>query len=230
MGLIVSAIIQVRSGSKRFPKKSHAKLGNLNLIDWVVKRTKRSKHIDQIILATTDLKEDKIFQETAEKHKIKIFFGEKENVLKRFVDASNFFYTDIIVRICADNPLVSPEFLDELIIFFKENHCDLSFNHQSKLNYKVVDGFGAEIFKKDTLKKIFEKKINKSQLEHVTKFFWDNYKNIRILACPVKKIFQNSSIKFDIDYQNDLLKLNNFIEKHKFNFKTSAEELVRAYE
>ena len=78
MSLIVSAIIQVRSGSKRFPKKSHAKLGNLNIIDWVVKRTKRSKHIDQIILATTNLKEDKIFQGTAEEHKIKIFLAKEK--------------------------------------------------------------------------------------------------------------------------------------------------------
>ena len=56
----VGVIIQARLGSTRFPKKHIKKLGSIKVIDWVIDRIKLSKKIKKIILATTNLKEDKI--------------------------------------------------------------------------------------------------------------------------------------------------------------------------
>ena len=226
----VSAIIQVRTGSKRFPRKSLAKLGDSKIIEWGINRTKQSKFLDEVILATSDLEEDKLFLKIAKEHSIKIFFGEKENVLKRFLDTAKYFSTDVVVRICADNPFISHSFIDELIKFFEKNNCDLAFNHQTRLNTKIVDGFGAEIFNKKILEKIFNSTNEKAHLEHVTQFIWDNHQKMNIKACPVKDIFMNSDLKFDVDYKEDLVKLNNFVLKHKINFKTLPENIVKCYE
>ena len=49
-------VIQVRTGSKRLPKKSLIKLSGLRIIDWVIKRTKKAALIDEIIIATTKKK------------------------------------------------------------------------------------------------------------------------------------------------------------------------------
>ena len=43
------AIIQARQGSKRFPKKCTKKISKHLLIEWVVKRTKKSKNLDEIL-------------------------------------------------------------------------------------------------------------------------------------------------------------------------------------
>ena len=151
-----AAIIQVRTGSKRLPNKSLLDLGSLKTIEWVIKRVKKTSLLDEIILATTKKQEDKIFNKFAKKNKIKIFFGDEKNVLKRFCDAGEKFRVHNIIRICADRPFIDPKFIDKLINFFKKNKCDLAFNHVSnkKLKFKCIDGFGAEVFSLQSLKKI----------------------------------------------------------------------------
>ena len=44
------AVIQVRTGSKRLPRKSLIKLKGLRIIDWVIKRTKKTSSINVINL------------------------------------------------------------------------------------------------------------------------------------------------------------------------------------
>ena len=49
----VAVILQARTGSKRFPRKVLAKIGDSNLVGIIVERIKHSKYVDDIILATT---------------------------------------------------------------------------------------------------------------------------------------------------------------------------------
>ena len=48
------AIIQARLNSMRFPEKIIKKLGDTTVLEFLVKRLKKSKKIDMIILATSD--------------------------------------------------------------------------------------------------------------------------------------------------------------------------------
>ena len=50
------AIIQSRMGSQRLPGKMMSKIGNYTLIDWVIRRLKKSKLVNKIILATSNKK------------------------------------------------------------------------------------------------------------------------------------------------------------------------------
>ena len=223
------AIIQVRTGSKRFPKKSLKKLGQYRIIDWVIKRTKKTLFLDSVILATTNKKNDKIFEKIAKKNNVKIFFGDQNNVLKRYCDAANKFKVKNIVRICADNPFISPEFIRKLIVYHKKNRCDLAFNHVSKKKFKFncIDGLGAEIFSTKTLNKILTKTKNKKNLEHVTKYFYEK-KIFKIKPVPVKKIYALSKISLDVDTKKDLLFLNSFIKKNNINIYSKSEKIARA--
>ena len=51
-------IVQARMGSSRFPEKAIKKISRFMLIEWVLKRVKKSKKIKKIVLATTNLKQD----------------------------------------------------------------------------------------------------------------------------------------------------------------------------
>ena len=63
----IVAIIQTRTGSRRFPKKVLKNILNKSLIDWVIYRTKKSSKLKQIILATTKLKKDDVLVNIAKK-------------------------------------------------------------------------------------------------------------------------------------------------------------------
>ena len=99
-------IIQARTGSTRLPEKVLFKIKGKSILEIVIDRLKKSKKINQIILATTRKTEDKKLIRIAKKKNIDFFRGEDENVLKRYYSCSKKYKPDIIVRVTADCPLV----------------------------------------------------------------------------------------------------------------------------
>ena len=71
--LKISAIIYSRLNSKRLKNKAIIKIGKKTLIEQVIDNVKKIKNIDNIILATTNLKNDKKLQRLQQKIKL-IFF------------------------------------------------------------------------------------------------------------------------------------------------------------
>jgi len=67
------AIIQARMNSSRLPGKMLKKIGNYLVIEWVIRRVKKAKSIDKIILATSKKKIDQKFMIISKKK------GKKKN-------------------------------------------------------------------------------------------------------------------------------------------------------
>ena len=111
----VSAIIQARMGSSRLPGKAMMKLEDKSLLEHVVLRVKKSKKIDEIILATTKKSEDDVLVDLCKKLKVLTFRGSEQNVLSRFYFAAKYFNANIIVRITADDPFKDPSIIDSVI-------------------------------------------------------------------------------------------------------------------
>lgn len=222
------AIIQVRTNSSRFPKKSIKKIDTHSLIEWVVKRVKKSKKLDLVVIATSKRKSDKIFGKIAKKLKVKIFYGDENNVLSRYCLAAKKFKAQNIIRVCADNPFISHNFIDNLIYFFNKNKCDLAFNHRplKKFNYRCINGLGAEIVSRRILEEMnISTKSNKDK-EHVTRYLYNNYKYLK-KPVPVKKIFQINK-KLDIDKKEDFLKIKKFIKKNNLNINSNDYDIIKA--
>jgi len=202
-------------GSSRFPGKMSADLGGFPIIDWVLRRSKTSNLVDKFILATSTKTEDDFLVKKANEYMIGSYRGSENNVLSRFVEVANDENADIIVRICADNPFICGNEIDRAISLFLENMPDYAFNHTPAMGNNYVDGVGAEVFTFDALSKIAKNAENDSQLEHVTKYIWDNKRNfdIHIINAPVELAYPE--IDLDVDTKEDLFCLNNILEKHK---------------
>lgn len=223
----IIAIIQARTGSKRFPKKVLKLISNKSLIDWVLSRTKKAKKLTQIILATTIHKRDDILANIGKKNKVLIYRGDEKNVLKRYFDAAKLYKADLIIRICSDNPLVDPSQIDYLIKKFNTKNFEYAYNHQSRLNTNYADGFGAEILTFNALKKVYLMAKSKSHKEHVTKFIWDNLKKFKVLPIKSPKKLAYPKFKFDINTPRDYRLIKNFIERFKIKVNTKAEDVVK---
>ena len=63
------AVIQARMGSTRLPGKVMFKLGNLTILEWVVRAVRKIKDISNIIIVTTNLNEDNVIEEFSRKKK-----------------------------------------------------------------------------------------------------------------------------------------------------------------
>ena len=208
----IIGFIQARMGSKRLPGKMLMKLGNFTILEWVIKRVSKAKLIDEVILLTSSLKKDDVIIKVANKLGIKTFRGSEINVLNRFSLAAKKFNCDVVVRICADNPLVDPQEIDRLINYHLKNKFDYCFNNQNKLDCNYADGFGVEIINNKILQ-FLEQDVSSSFLrEHVTLGVFEKKYKFKISALKAPKELNYPDMKFDVDTNEDLEKLKKLIK------------------
>lgn len=109
----VTAIIPARLSSTRFPGKVLYKIGGKTILQHVYERVSLSKRVDDVFIATA---EDEIIEE------VKSFNGKfirttnaHPSGTSRVAEAVSNLSSDIILNVQADEPLISPSLLDQLV-------------------------------------------------------------------------------------------------------------------
>ena len=159
-------------GSTRLPGKVLMKLDKKHtVLDYLINQLKHSKLLGKIIIATTNLEEDNAIVNFAKKNEIEYFRGESDDVLDRYYQCAKNFSSDNILRITADNPLVDPTVIDDLIINYQKSSCDYA---STNLARTYPFGIDAEIFSFNTLEKTWKNAILPSEREHVSPYMKKN--------------------------------------------------------
>ncbi|ALV23649.1 cytidylyltransferase, putative [Campylobacter iguaniorum] len=223
----VAAVIQARIGSTRLPYKMMLTLHDMPIIDWVMRRVCKSKNIDEVIVAIPSGKNDDVLFKHISKSnlKVRIFRGNQNNVLNRFYEATKNKDITHIVRVCADNPLIDWQEIDNLIDFYKNNSCDYAYNHIPKNNL-YADGFGAEIISFNLLENLNRTVILDRHKEHLTSYIWDNSDKFLIKTFdPIDKELRHPELRFDIDTFEDYYKL----AMKDFNIFDTSKTLINIF-
>ena len=195
----VSVLIQARTGSSRLPGKVLEKIENEPMIWHVINRVKQIKSVDQIILITTEEKEDQYLLKIADNEGIIGFTGSTNDVLDRHFQCALNFDADPIIRITSDCPLIDPFLVENILQFYLTNN----FDYVSNIVIPTYpDGLDTEIFSFQTLEKLAHHVKLYSEREHVTTaiaknpqlFTFYNYKNQENL----------SSYRWTVDRLEDL--------------------------
>jgi len=223
----VVGIIQARMSSSRLPGKSMMDLCGYPILQWVIERCKRASRLHEVVVATTTSTDDDLLVELGQTLGIQIFRGSEENVLKRFVNAAKHYSATIVVRICADNPLVSPEEIDRIVDLYLTTPSDYVFNHIPQLNNNYPDGLGAEVLSTSLLEKISNLALHKKYREHVTLYLWEHKEsfNIRTLPCP--RQYNLPEMKLDIDTLDDLNDMRKICKN--LSFKSKPAEIFKQW-
>lgn len=204
----IVAIVQARMGSSRLPLKSLLCLRDYPLADWVAKRLKMAKELDQVLFAIPDSPLDDTLADHLQRKGIGYIRGSENDVLDRFCKAAELAEADYIVRVCADNPLVAPEAIDALIKFFKKSLVDYAYNHIPRNNL-WPDGLGAEMVSRKTLESIAAQARTAAQREHCFNYIWDNPKQWKIATFdPEESWLRRPDLKLDIDTAEDFRKMS----------------------
>ena len=218
------AIVQARMGSTRLPNKSLLKLHGYPICEWVYIRLKKSKLLDEILFAIPETKENDILYNFLKSKNISVYRGSEHDVLDRFYNAAKENNADIVIRICADNPLVCPDEIDNLINFFINSKCDYAYNHIPKGN-NYPDGLGGEVCSLETLRTIFELAVELKDREHVFNFLLKHPKKFKIETFDAKPEISGTNIKLDIDTMDDFLKLS----MKELSINMHAIDIVRLF-
>ncbi len=203
----VVAIVQARLGSSRLPLKSLLCLRDVPVIDWVARRLGACERLDSIMVAVPDTPLDVVLLEHLRRRGIPCMAGPEDDVLARFCQAAQLADASLVVRVCADNPLIWSGAVDRLVDFYRQGHWDYAYNHIPRNNL-WPDGLGAEILSRELLEDMGRKATQPSQREHCLNYIWDNAADFRIGTFdPAEDWLRRPDLRLDMDRPDDFRRL-----------------------
>lgn len=200
-------IIQARSNSSRLPGKMLKPFyKGKSILKIILDNLKADFSSAEIVLATTDKKEDDALANLGNIDKIHVYRGSENDVLGRFVEAAHETKAKNIIRVCADNPFIIPKYIHELINEICTNQYDyvgFAFPDGTPTIRSHV-GLFAEAVSIDALIKVRQATNESIYLEHVTNYIYSHPEQFRIKLIPVPKGLEfRKDIRLTIDTLED---------------------------
>lgn len=201
----IGIIIQVRVGSSRLPEKCFLKIGNVSLISHVIEKLKAVNGVNKIILATTTKEEDMKLIDIANNHNILSYSGSENDVLERFIGASDIHNINTIIRVCADNFFIDINEINRLLKIHLESKCDYTTNIFNDGSPVILSGtgFGVEIIDYNALKKIKSITHDVKYTEHITSYIYTHPKEFKINFVKISDYLNFPNIRLTIDTKED---------------------------
>lgn len=224
----IICIVQARMGSERLQGKVIKPIMGRPMVIYTLDRLKKSKYIDELILATSDFERENPLVAECEKFGYKVFRGSEEDVLKRYKVAADMCKADedaAIIRVTGDCPLIDPVIVDNVITKFLCNDYDYV---RLDVPDTFVRGFDVEIFSKKALDKVFncvhsvnkENEENNMYKEHVTLYMYKHPEEFNIGYVKGSE-FYKKNYRLCVDTEEDF----NLVDKIYNHFK---DEFVSA--
>ncbi len=203
----IIAIIQARMGSQRLPKKSMMLLGGKPLVDHVFERVLASQGISKVVVAIPETPENEMIAQRAERLGVAIFRGSENDLVRRYYEAALSFKADIIVRVCADNPLIEPREIDRIIKAYFEHKYDFASNVGPLMGNDYPDGLGAEVFSFEALRWVHENMHEAYVREHVHENFYRNPNRFKLgtVMCPQEFAFPDIILDINTKEEYDFI-------------------------
>ena len=229
-------LIQARLGSTRLRGKMLLEIyNNKTLLELVYQRVLLSNNAnpDNVFVLISNNPSDDIFEYYLIEKNINYFRGEEDNVYERF---HNFLITSkietkYIFRICGDNPLIEPIFIDEMAQYLKKN---VDVDYLSYKDHKDIPailthyGFFCESIKLSTFKKAKCLINNNYEKQHVTPIFYNSqYFNKKFLDMP--SILKNHEYRFTVDTKEDFNNIKYILKDFK-NYNYSYMDVINLVE
>jgi len=209
--------ITVRTRSIRLKKKCLLKIQGLTTIQHLIRRVKRSKEADILILCTTELKEDDVLCNIAEKESIKYFRGSMVDKLERWNGAASKFNVEFFVTADGDDLFCEPELIDLAFKQYGNNKPDFIEGKN------IPCGSFTYAIKTSALKKVCEIKATED-----TEMMWTYFKDTNLFNCEelenIPIYYKRPEIRITLDYIEDFIFFKTIINelsqyKEYFNLK-----------
>jgi spore coat polysaccharide biosynthesis protein SpsF len=174
----IVAITQARMGSTRLPAKIMRPILGEPMLVHHLRRLGRARHLDDIVVATTDDAGNAPILEICEALGVSSFQGSESDVLARFHGAAEMAGADLIIRVTSDCPLLDPILIDsviERVLAGDVEYASIDVNTYPR-------GFDAEAFTRRALDEAFAEAVDPAEREHVTPFIYRRPERYRLAS------------------------------------------------
>ena len=199
----IIAIVQARMGSERLLGKVIKPIIGKPMILHVLDRLSQSKYVNEVILATSIEDKELPLVNIVSAAGYKVFRGEEDNVLKRYIDANREYGGDVIVRVTGDCPMIDPQIVDNVISYYLIYNYDYV---RLDVPDTFIRGFDVEVFSKDALEVTY-KEVNTDNeewyKEHVTLYMYRNQEKFKVGYVKGEELY-NKDYRLCVDTSEDL--------------------------
>lgn len=159
------AIVQARTSSRRLPGKVLKPLEGEPMILRQLERITHAASLDRVVVATSNHESDDQLAQFLQSRGIDVIRGPLDDVLHRFVLAVDTHPADVVVRLTADCPLISPAVVDQVVDAFHAGNADYLSN---TMDPTYPDGLDVEVVTAQALRYVDEHTEDQHEREHVT--------------------------------------------------------------
>ena len=221
----IVAIIQARLSSNRLPGKVLLPVAGEPMLARVYSRVRQAQLIDEIVVATTSDPSDLPILQFCKERGIACFRGDLYDVLDRYYQAALFTQADVIVRITADCPMISPEEIDRVIQAFLDSGADFAANRLPLPFERTTPiGMDCEVCSFQALQQAWQKADQPYQREHVMPFLYDTPGKFKVVTVDMEP--SQGHLRFTVDTPVDLQLANDIYEAFDGRDDFSLEELL----
>jgi spore coat polysaccharide biosynthesis protein SpsF len=173
----VVCTIQARMTSTRLPGKVLIPVLGKPLLELMVERLRRARHVDEIVIATTEDASSDPIEALAQRVGAGCFRGSEDDVLARVLGAAHAFDADLIVETTGDCPLIDPAVVDRVIEGFREGGVDYCSNI---LERTYPRGLDVQVFPTSVLEEVDRRTDDPSDREHVSLYIYEKPGRFRL--------------------------------------------------
>lgn len=223
----VSAVVLCRSDSKRLPNKALRPIAGIIPILHLLDRLKRTKFVDDIVLATTDRVEDDELSNLVKNHGFSVYRGSNLDVLGRMLNSAQQFQPNQIIRVTGDDILLS---IDDLADAIKE-HIMLESHYTNMLS--IPSGTEAEIFDFNFLYDFYRSRNIEWDTEYLTNCFNEISRDEFITHSYRSKESHNKAWRLTLDTEDDLAVLNaifQHLQREEIQDSYNLDDVIRVIE
>lgn len=186
-------------GSTRLPGKVLKDLEGETVLSRCVKRVRRARLINEVLVATTDRAADDAIVAECKKIGVPVSRGDQDDVLDRYFRAAQLTKADVVVRITSDCPLIDPEITDKTVAAFLESKPDYASNSLARTYPRGLD---TEVMTSATLGRAWQQARKPYEREHVTAYIYEHPADFNLLS--VTHDADLSAHRWTVDTPEDL--------------------------
>lgn len=212
-------------GSSRLPGKVMLKLDGLHSIVHTIRRVKKARLVEDVVLATTKSPADDVLEEVARSEGISCYRGSEDDVLERVCEAHRYMQTDVIVQVTGDCPMIDPRVLDLGVREFLSADYDVVSNTWIE---GYPQGIDVQAYRTELLNAVENSIADPKVREHVTLHFYRNPENYNIKHLRPSQEYFYPEIRTQLDYIEDYNFLSVLIPALRSKYKDNYgfEEII----
>ena len=186
------ATIQARTDSTRLPGKVMYPLAGRPVLEHVIKRVSAAETVDKTVVATSTNSPNDVIEACGTRAGASVIRGSETDVLGRFERVVTQYSPDLLVRVTADCPLLSPQVLDAVVRHLQRSGADYSSN---VLERTFPRGLDVEAFTAESFATVTSEATEPHHREHVTPYYHEQASQFSHVAVTASEVFSEDWLR-----------------------------------